>query len=272
MLLQENIEFSSPELVKIKDSFVFDLSNDEILKSYQLKLKKCDGESTIFKLNKPTTQLTYKSSFSTDETVENEFYDINIICKMSKSNILLGEVRASYYYLAHYNNPEFYIQCDQHGRAFVHRCPPGMKFTINLVCEKFAAHSRTLPFTKPLLTIKSRNVLKTILASFYEKSKIDMEINNSTIHSLEWVEESPEFDYLCSKNTSISLVLPHPSNNSLYIKCDMFYHAYVNICPFGHIFTTNLQCEKEESDQIEPSFRSINNKMKLLFNISSNFN
>jgi hypothetical protein len=131
ILLNPNIDIFSIESEILNDSI--GLVHHEIIKSYQYKLKqiKYCKEDALFKQLTKINIITKKIN----DFIENDFQEINKICNLKRQNFILGDDKTMFY-LPHPHNNTMYIQCDLNGRSFLQSCPRGMKFTINLVCEK----------------------------------------------------------------------------------------------------------------------------------------
>jgi hypothetical protein len=178
------------------------------------------------------------------------------LCLSKRSRNAYGSA-STVFYLPHPTKQSWYIQCDEHGRAFLKDCPEGTVFTLNLVCEKIGElHSieQTQTVIQPQLdtVVKSSSYESAPVATSYSSSSsytaapvVSLEAPAQT-YTETVVQENPEFRELClSKRTAGVAVfyLPHPTKQSWYIQCDEFGRAFLKDCPAGTIFTLNLACE-----------------------------
>jgi len=126
------------------------------------------------------------------------------------------------FYIMHPTDNSLFIQCDEHGKAFIKRCPIGTWFTSSMTCEAMNTVVITPALDMPV--------------SGYETPKV-------ILSQLELVSESSEFESYCrdSKMTGVWYLM-HPTDRTLFIQCDESYKAFVRRCPTGTVFLKSMAC------------------------------
>jgi acid stress-induced BolA-like protein IbaG/YrbA len=198
---------------------------------------------------------TTTSIEATRVEVIHEAPEFQELCLSKRSRSDYGSA-ATVFYLPHPNKQSWYIQCDEHGRAFIKDCPAGTVFTLNLVCEKIgelhAVEQQTV--VQPQLdnvhtsSYGSAPVATTYSSSSYTSAPVAPVVSlDAPTYTETVIPENPEFRELCLSKRSAGVAvfyLQHPQRQTSYIQCDEFGRSFVKDCPANTIFTLNLVCEK----------------------------
>jgi hypothetical protein len=190
----------------------------------------------------PTFQQEPSALVSTRVEIRTEAPEFRSLCETRRREGGVGV-----FYLQHPTDRHLYIQCDEHGEAYLRQCLQGLVFTHNLVCENpdNIIEATQTPVAAQLVQADTTPIVQSGYgtAAVVEQPAKLLAADN-VVEVL--IRDAPEFKEMCAtvrQGNQGVFYLPHPNKQSLYIQCDEFGRAFLKECPVNTIFTANLVCE-----------------------------